>query len=209
MVERRFCILVLAALIAGGVFAQEAEGENSEPAPGGAAPGFTGAVFINGGVGLGMSMGKALKTTEGYAISFLQVPVSASVDAKLPFNVQNPMGETFFTAGGFFYYSSLGSVWKVSDAGFGIRPAIHIAGLNFFEDLFKGADASKLHAYLAVPIGYVIQSWDGETNDEGSGFHLGLDLGTKYFIIQNLGLYAELNLNFRWMGGSIGLAARF
>lgn len=170
----------------------------------------TGKVFFNAGIGAGFSWGKAMTPggRGGTVLSVIQFPLSVSADFKLPLNLTNPAGETFITLGGTFFYSSLNSTFKVSDMGFGIRPGIHIAGLNFFEKLFKNADSSKLHAYVAIPIGWVIQSVDGETYDEGSDLHLGLDIGTKYFFIKNMGVYAELNLNLRWLGGSIGLAAR-
>jgi hypothetical protein len=153
-------------------------------------------------------VGKAQSDGIGMGISIVQFPLSVGADFKLPLNFTLPVGETFITLGGTFFYSSLNSTLKVSDMGFGIRPAIHIVGLNLFEKLFKNAEPGKLHAYLAIPIGWVAQSIDGETFDEGSGFHLGLDAGTRYFFIKNLGVYAELNLNLRWIGGSLGLAAR-
>lgn len=198
-----FGIIVIGAVITGGVFAQE-----NGSGTGGAAS-DTGKVFFNAGIGAGLSVGKAKSYGDStFVLPIFQLPFSVGADFKLPLNLTLPAGEMFITLGGTFFYSSLNSNLKVSDIGFGIRPAIHIAGLNLFEKLFKNADSSKLHAYLAIPIGWVIQTVDGETFDDGSGFHLGLDVGTKYFFIKNLGVYAELNLNLRWIGGSIGLAAR-
>jgi hypothetical protein len=197
-------IIVIGAVITSGVFAQEDSGGTEGAAS------DTGKVFFNAGIGAGISRGKAARLNgTGATISFAQFPLSVGADFKLPLNFTIPGGETFITLGGTFFYSSLNSTSKISDMGFGIRPAIHIAGLNLFEKLFKNADSSKLHAYLAIPIGWVIQTMDGATLDEGSGFHLGLDVGTKYFFIKNLGVYAEANLNLRLMiGGSIGLTAR-
>jgi hypothetical protein len=196
-------VIVVGAILTGGIFAQENGGGTEDTAS------DTGKVFFNAGIGAGISVGRARNLESStLGISIFQFPFSASADFKLPINMSNPIGETFITLGGTFFYSSLNSIYKVSDVGFGIRPAIHIAGLSFFENLFKNVDSSRLYAYLAVPIGWVVQTWDGESVDDGSGFHLGLDLGAKYFFIKNLGVYAELNLNFRWIGGSIGLTAR-
>jgi hypothetical protein len=202
-------VLVFVMVSTGGVWAQEDDSGKGSDA------GYTGKVFVNAGIGIGVSMGKARSYKAGGGfnglISAFQMPFSMGVDVKLPFNsIPNLAGgQSFLTLGGTFYFSSLKKSPKTRDLGFGIRPAVHIGGLNLFENLFKNVDSNKLTAYLAIPIGYVNQSWEGETAKDQSGFFLGLDVGTKYFFIKNVGAYAELNLNTRWIGGSIGVAARF
>jgi hypothetical protein len=118
-------IIVIGAVITSGVFAQEDSGGTEGAAS------DTGKVFFNAGIGAGISMGKARTSSDTtVAISVFQLPFSVGADFKLPLNFTFPAGETFITLGGTFFYSSLNSTFKVSDMGFGIRPAIHIAGLN-------------------------------------------------------------------------------
>jgi hypothetical protein len=205
----KILVLVFVMVSAGGVWAQEDDSGNGSDAA------YTGKVFVNAGIGIGVSMGKARSSgardgIDGFASPF-QMPFSMGVDVKLPLNsIPNLAGgQSFLTLGGTFYFSSLYKSPKIRDLGFGIRPAVYINGLNLFENLFKNVDSNKLTAYMAIPIGYVNQSWEGETMKDQSGFFLGLDVGTKYFFIKNVGAYAELNLNTRWIGGSIGVAARF
>jgi hypothetical protein len=206
--KKIFLLSIFVAVAAGGVFAQS----------GGAESGYTGWVFINGGINLGFSVGRAQSLKDangmgGIALSFIQTPVSASADIKLPFSMaSNTGGEIFMTLGGFFFHSTLkndkANGIKYSDTGFGIRPAVYVTRLNVFDNLFKNASPDSIQAYLAIPIGYVVQSINGESHDAGSGFHLGLEGGSKFFFMKNLGFYAEVGVNFRWIGGGIGLAVR-
>ncbi|MDR2516197.1 MAG: hypothetical protein LBC88_02315 [Spirochaetaceae bacterium] len=160
-------------------------------------------MFVNASTGFYPGLGS------GADINPARRPFSASVDVKLPFTVRHQAGLVFFTLGGTFFYFAPGAPLAASSIGFGIRPAVHIAGLTLLKKLLRGAALYNVQAYLAVPAGYRMQRRDGGTVDDSSGFHAGLDLGVQYFLAKNLGLYVELSFTSRRSGGSFGRAVRF
>ena len=189
-----FLVFMLAAA-SGSLSAQETDGAEAGR--------WTGSVFINANIDFRLSLGKDAN------INAVQLPFAASVDVKLPFARQQQAGLVFWTLGGTFFYSALGGGSHTSNIGFGIRPAVHIAGPSLLKRLFKGEAVHNVQAYLAVPAGYIVQRRNGVMAEDGSGFHAGVDVGVQYFLAKNLGLYVELSVTTRWIGGSFGWAVRF
>ena len=187
--------LVLAIVIAGGVFAQE--WYNSY------APGVdTNRVFVNAGIGLGPN--------GGYSMGI--PPISASVDVKLPLDFPITVG-AIGTFGTWKYSTSIPAISNsntnvtYTNLGIGARGMYHF---NFIQNL---------DTYAGLTLGYVIQTVKAtygtyydttpRTGYSGSSFFLwGLNIGARYFFTDMVGAYLELGYSGLQYGG-LGVTVKF
>jgi len=166
MKKKLVLVLLMAALLTGGAFAQE--WYNSY------APGIDGSsILANVGIGFGV--------LSGYKMNI--PPLSASVEyAGLPIPLS--VGGYF----GFVRYKwdflGLTSDWTLTKLTFGARAAWHF---NFLQDL---------DAYTGLALGYQVYSYGGDWGilkpPATGAFDWGFFVGGRYFFTDFLGAYLEL-----------------
>ena len=193
MVKKSLLVVALAAIAAGGAFAQERY--NSY------APGIDKSkVLINAGVGYGL-------LSSGYDMGI--PPITVSADFKLPVAVPITVGPFLGIASRTFetkVYGDPGYKFTYTDIAIGVRGMYHF---NF---------AKNLDTYAGLVLGYVINSSTAEyTGNWPSGFRKpdptdysyflwGGNIGARYFFTNNIGAYLELGysgLQFVSLGLSI------
>jgi hypothetical protein len=194
MTKKNLLILALAAVVAGGVFAQEGgRWYNSY------APGIDGSkLLVNAGIGFGILP---------YKMSI--PPISASIEyagLKIPLSV----GGYFGIAG---YNEDVGIVnYSATMTGIGARVAWHF---NFLKNL---------DTYVGLNLGWMIytQTVDTPERDYGYGvktpavkvendlstFYYAFNLGVRYFFTKNIGAYVELGYSPISVA-SVGLSLKF
>jgi hypothetical protein len=151
------------------------------------APGIDQNLFVNAGIGLG--------PTGGYKMGL--PPLSASIDFKLPISLPITLGGIFtFTQ---WKYSFYGYDFVWNNIGIGARGMYHF---NFVRNL---------DTYTGLTLGYVIQTFDGESGLGYNGvsfFLFGANIGARYFFTNTIGAYLELGYSgLQFL--SLGLALKF
>jgi hypothetical protein len=194
MGKKGLMVLILAAAVAGGVFAQTAQTWYESYAPGI----DSGKVFINAGIGYGFS-----------AYSMGLPPISVSADFKLPIKLPVTIGPTAALstwgdeAGAGDYKIDI----AYTNIGFGVRGAYHF---NFVKNL---------DTYAGLTLGYVVQTatvkygkaYDNIPKPDHAGvsfFLFGVNIGARYFFTNNIGAYLELGYSGLQVA-SVGLAVKF
>jgi hypothetical protein len=186
MAKKLVFVLILAAVVAGGAFAQEKKWYNSY------ADGIEGSTFlINAGVGFGLLP---------YKLSL--PPISASVEYML--------GKIPLSLGGYFgiagYNEESGSyTYSGTMIGIGARAAWHF---NFLENLDTYAGLN-----LGWMIWNETSEWNWlgsktKTDYDYSTFYYAFNIGARYFFTKNIGAYIELGYSPISVA-SIGLALKF
>jgi hypothetical protein len=182
-------VLVLASVLAGGVFGQTWYKSY--------APGIEGTkFFVNAGIGYGVLP---------YKIAL--PPISASAEyalAKLPISVGAYFGITTYEEETVYTY-------KGTMTGFGAKASYHF---NFLKNLDTYASVtlgwliwSEEYTIPAYGYGsYTVPAQDYET--DLSTFLYGFNVGARYFFTKNIGAYVELGYSAVSVA-SVGLALKF
>jgi hypothetical protein len=199
-------VLVLASILAGGVWAQEQD-EQKEQNKGlwaailnnmGFAPGLESTrFFITGGFGF-----EAILLSE---ISHRMPPISVSADYVLP---KFPLSLGLKTA-----FSTLkASGYDIDDCvnvDIGLRTAIH-------SNIFKKLENLDVSALVLIGFDFATGDTYKAFKDAGgvgpNGFYIGLGLGGRYFFTKHIGVFLEGDLKviktFK-LGASTGLTLKF
>ncbi|MDR0408915.1 MAG: outer membrane beta-barrel protein [Spirochaetaceae bacterium] len=214
MAKKCLLVLVLAGVLAGGVFAQEAASGAKRKWYNSYAPGIREAkLLINGGVGINASIYQEGKTS-GYSYpieepEFPPVPVSlpyisASVEYALP-SIPIPLsvGGHFLVAGydGEAENSRNGWTYKGTPMAFSARASYHFnylrnldvyAGLGLGWMIWKHETTGYINAF-----GNVVNSDDPAAirtlyEFDFSGLYYEINIGARYFFLNNIGAYLEI-----------------
>ncbi|MDR1216035.1 MAG: porin family protein [Treponema sp.] len=192
MAKKSLLVLVLAAIVAGGAFAQEAKWYNSY------APGIDGSnLLVNVGIGFGILP---------YKMSL--PPISASIEyagLKIPLSI----GGYFGIAG---YDEDVGFTnYSATMTGFGARAAWHF-GLLENLDTYVGLNLGWMIYSQKVHTPEIKNSYGGtpaiDTENDLSAFFYGFNIGARYFFTKNIGVYVELGYSAISVA-SAGLSLKF
>ena len=138
-----------------------------------------GHMILNAGIGAGNYI-----SHPGYSVKLLPIVFSLEYGVVDLFDSRGGIG-----IGGYAAYTLFGAKdanrlnQKVSDLIVGVRGMFHY---EFIE---------KLDTYAGVMLGYDIVSHSQPDNLPGSTFRPGLFAGARYYITNNLGVFAELGYN--------------
>jgi len=138
-----------------------------------------GDMMVNAGIGVGNYI-----SYKGYSTRVL--PILGSFEYAV---VDLLDGKGGIGVGGYVAYTSFGSKgdendWKVSDLVIGPRGLFHYQFLD------------KLDTYAGLMLGYDIVSYDNNTDiNHGSRFRADFFVGARYYIANNIGVFAELGYN--------------
>jgi len=140
-------------------------------------------LFVNAGIGTSI---------------FTGVPISASVDFKLPVAVP-------ITLGPLAYFSSwdTGGL-KYRNIGFGVR------GMYHFNIVYQ------IDTYAGLTLGYVLHSLEvdfgsylGKEKSNDNYVLFGANIGARYYFTNFIGAYVEFGLNSSLQFASIGVTLKF
>lgn len=212
--KKSIVVLVLAGVLAGGVFGQEQEKNQEQEQKNeglwskiinspGFAPGVEGAtVFINAGIGFEIPF-------LGY-VGHNMPPLSVSVDyvpPKMPMSVGVKMAFSTLKS---TYTGFSGKIEDCTNVDMALRLALHSKLLE---------QVTNLDIAALVLVGYDFATGDTmktlKDNGVGSnmtGFYIGIGLGGRYFFTKNIGAFLEADvkvLQKMSIGASAGLALKF
>jgi hypothetical protein len=186
--KKSILVLVLAMVVAGGVFAQE--WYNSY------APGIEGSkIFVNAGVGFGMLP---------YKMSL--PPISASVEYGLA-NIPLSIGGFFGITG---YDEDLGySAYKGTLMAFGVKGSYHfnlVKNLDPYASLMLGW--MVYNQEVTSTISFMGNTSTGTVENDLSTVYYAFNVGARYFFTNNIGAYVELGYSAMSLV-SAGLSLKF
>jgi hypothetical protein len=180
--KKSILVLVLAGVLAGGVFGQTWYDRY--------APGIdTSKVFINAGIGLG--------PTGGYKMGV--PPLSISADFKLPVKLPITVGGIFTFAQWKYSFTPYDFAWN--NIGFGVRGMYHF---NLVKNLDTYAGLTLGYVIQTFDGG----NYSGAGYAGTSFFLFGGNIGLRYFFTNNIGAYLEVGYSGLQFAG-LGLSLKF
>ena len=163
-------------------------------------PFLPGNQVLNLGIGVGSGNNYSINKTGG----------TASVSPAINLSYERgllPIGPGVLGAGaligyqGASYNLSGGERWKYTDVLLGIRGAFHYPVLPEFD----------AYAGLGVGLRYSRAAFEGSTSAPGAGSSVklapGIFVGGRYFILSNLGVFAELGYDQTYL--KVGITGKF